>query len=90
MHSARFFISLIIHFKKAFKKSSRRNLDGARSVCNLHTFYNVAPVYIKKKIGLLFSQSEARNFFTYIITHLTERLDLIYSVLAGLSSFKTT
>ena len=60
--------------KKHQRKSRGRNFDGTRTVCNLHSFYNIALV-LHKKNGFVFSQSEENNFSCIIL--LTWQNDLI-------------
>ena len=73
--------------KKHQRKSRGRNFDGTRTVCNLHSFYNIALV-LHKKNGFVFSQSEENNFSCIIL--LTWQNDLILQCSAGLCSFKTS
>ena len=67
MHSARFLFFKDVHGKKNAESPDRRNFEGVRGpfVINLHSCYNFARVLHWSAI--VFSQSEARKFFLYII-----------------------
>ena len=73
MHSARFLFFKDVHGKKNAESPDRRNFEGVRGpfVINLHSCYNFARVLHWSAI--VFSQSEARKFFLYIINWIIRR-----------------
>ena len=52
------------------KTSQKVKTDNVRAICRLHLCYNFALVL--QENALLFSQSEAHNFFMYIVTATTD------------------
>ena len=54
------------------KTSQKVKTDNVRAICRLHLCYNFALVL--QENALLFSQSEAHNFFMYIVTAINYRL----------------